>query len=57
MAFIVFTMFFSGGLIPAYLNVRELGLYDTRWALLLPGAVSAFNLIVMRTFFSLSLIV
>ncbi|QQZ59637.1 carbohydrate ABC transporter permease [Paenibacillus sonchi] len=51
MAFIVFTMFFSGGLIPAYLNVRELGLYDTRWALLLPGAVSAFNLIVMRTFF------
>lgn len=54
MAFIVFTMFFSGGLIPAYLNVRELGLYDTRWALLLPGAVSAFNLIVMRTFFSLS---
>ncbi|GIP33402.1 carbohydrate ABC transporter permease [Paenibacillus sp. J2TS4] len=51
MAFIVFTMFFSGGLIPAYLNIRELGLFDTRWALLLPGAVSAFNLIVMRTFF------
>lgn len=51
MAFIVFTMFFSGGLIPAYLNVRELGLFDTRWALLLPGAISAFNLIVMRTFF------
>jgi len=51
MAFIVFTMFFSGGLIPAYLNIRELGLYDTRWALLLPGGVSAFNLIVMRTFF------
>lgn len=51
MAMIVFTMFFSGGLIPAYLNVRDLGLYDTRWALLLPGAISAFNLIVMRTFF------
>ncbi|TLS52379.1 carbohydrate ABC transporter permease [Paenibacillus antri] len=51
MAFIVFTMFFSGGLIPSYLNVRELGLFDTRWALLLPGAISAFNLIVMRTFF------
>lgn len=51
MAFIVFTMFFSGGLIPAYLNIRELGLFDTRWALILPGAVNAFNLIVMRTFF------
>ncbi|MBD2843688.1 carbohydrate ABC transporter permease [Paenibacillus sp. IB182496] len=51
MAFIVFTMFFSGGLIPMYLNVRELGLYDTPWALLLPGAISAFNLVVMRTFF------
>ncbi|MFD0715785.1 carbohydrate ABC transporter permease [Paenibacillus sp. GCM10027626] len=51
MAFIVFTMFFSGGLIPGYLNIRDLGLYDTVWALLLPGAVSAFNLIVMRTFF------
>lgn len=51
MALIVFTMFFSGGLIPSYLNVRELGLYDTYWAILLPGAVSAFNLIVMRTFF------
>lgn len=51
MAFIVFTMFFSGGLIPAYLNIRDLGLFDTRWALLLPGAVNAFNLIVMRTFF------
>lgn len=51
MLFIVFTMFFSGGLIPMYLNVRDLGLFDTRWALLLPGAISAYNLIVMRTFF------
>lgn len=51
MMFIVFTMFFSGGLIPMYLNVRDLGLYDTRWAILLPTAISAYNLIVMRTFF------
>lgn len=51
MLFIVFTMFFSGGLIPIYLNVRDLGLFDTRWAILLPGAISAYNLIVMRTFF------
>lgn len=51
MLFIVFTMFFSGGLIPIYLNVRDLGLFDTRWAILLPSAISAYNLIVMRTFF------
>jgi putative aldouronate transport system permease protein len=51
MKIIVFTMFFSGGLIPYYLNVRNLGLFDTRWALIIPGAISAFNLIVMRTFF------
>lgn len=55
MGMIVFTMFFSGGLIPSYLNVRNLGLFDTRWALLLPGAISAFNLIVMRTFFQSSI--
>jgi len=51
MMFIVFTMFFSGGLIPMYLNVRDLGLFDSRWALILPTAISAYNLIVMRTFF------
>jgi len=51
MMFIVFTMFFSGGLIPEYLNVRDLGLYDSRWAIWLPSAISAYNLIVMRTFF------
>jgi len=51
MMFIVFTMFFSGGLIPIYLNVRDLGLFDSRWAILLPSAISAYNLIVMRTFF------
>ena len=51
MMFFVFTMFFSGGLIPEYLNVRDLGLYDTRWAILIPGAISVYNLIVMRTFF------
>ena len=39
--FIAFTMFFSGGLIPLFILVRKLGLYNTRWALILPGAVSA----------------
>ncbi|MDX8045544.1 carbohydrate ABC transporter permease [Gracilibacillus sp. S3-1-1] len=51
MFMIVFTMFFEGGLIPLYLLVGELNLIDTRWALILPTAVSAFNLIIMRTAF------
>jgi len=48
----LFTMFFSGGMIPLYLNVRDLGIYDTLWAVILPPAISAWNLIIMRTFFS-----
>ncbi|TDF95942.1 carbohydrate ABC transporter permease [Paenibacillus piri] len=51
MILIVFTMFFSGGLIPTYLNVRNLGLLDSAWAIILPSAVNTFNLIVMRTAF------
>jgi len=47
----VFTMFFSGGLIPYYLQVRSLGLADSRWALILPTAMSVYNLILMRTSF------
>ncbi len=49
---IVFTMLFSGGLIPTYLVVKEFGLIDTFWSLWLPGAVAPFYLIVMRSFFS-----
>lgn len=48
---IVFTMFFSGGLIPTFLLVRSLGLLDTRWAVLLPVAINTWNLIIMRTVF------
>lgn len=48
---IVFTMLFSGGMIPTFLVVRELGIMNTIWAMILPGAVSTWNLIVMRTFF------
>lgn len=48
---IVFTMLFSGGLIPTYLIVKEAGLIDTFWALIIPGAISAFNVIIMRSFF------
>lgn len=50
-----FTMFFSGGLIPTYLLIQDLKMYDTIWALVLPGAVSVYNLIVARTFFEVSI--
>jgi len=49
--FIVFTMFFSGGLVPGYLLVRKLGLINTRWAIVLPAGISTWNMIIMRTFF------
>ena len=52
MMMIVFTMFFSGGLIPTYLLVISLGLGNTLWALVLPSAISSFNLIIMRTYFN-----
>ena len=51
MFLIVFTMFFSGGIIPSYILIDKLGLMNTYFALLLPNAISAFNLIVMRTAF------
>ena len=46
---VMFTMFFGGGMIPAYLNVRSLGLYNTIWALVLPGALSVYNAIICKT--------
>ena len=48
---IIFTMYFSGGLIPSFLNVKDLGLMNTRWALILPGALSTYNMIIMKTAF------
>lgn len=51
MKIMVFTMFFNGGLIPAFIVVKALGLYNTIWALLLPGASNAFYIVMMRTFF------
>jgi multiple sugar transport system permease protein/putative aldouronate transport system permease protein len=46
-----FTMLFGGGMIPAYILIRNLGLLDTRWVMLLPGALSVWNMILARTFF------
>ncbi len=45
------TMYFGGGLIPTYLVVNGLGLVDTRWAMIIPGAVSIYNIIITRTYF------
>ncbi len=51
MRILVFTMMFSGGLIPNYLLVKNLGLINTSWSLWLPGLISVYNVIVMRTYF------
>jgi putative aldouronate transport system permease protein len=47
----VFTMFFHGGLIPNYILVKSLGLKNSIWAVILPGAISTYNMLVMKTFF------
>ena len=49
--YIMFTMYFSGGMIPGYLNIRELGLIDSFWVLILPGCLSTYNMILMKSFF------
>ena len=55
MGLYVFTMFFSGGLIPTFLTIQQVGLYNTFWVMVLPFSVSAYNIIVARTFFQNSL--
>lgn len=52
---IIFTMYFNGGLIPTYLLVRDLGMYNSMWAILIPGAITTFNLLVAKTFFENSI--
>lgn len=55
MSLFMVTMFFSGGMVPTYLVVKDLGLVNSMWALILPAATSVWNLIVCRTFFQSSL--
>lgn len=55
MLLILFTMYFSGGMIPTYLLVKDLGMYNSVWALLIPAAISTYNLIVAKTFFENSI--
>ena len=52
---ITFTMMFSGGLIPTYLLVKSLGMVNTRWALIIPGAIGVWNLIITRIFLQTSI--
>lgn len=52
MLLILFTMFFSGGMIPRFLLVEGMGMVDSRWAIILPTAVNTYNLIIMRTSFA-----
>lgn len=47
----IFTMIFSGGIIPTYLVIKSLGLINTYWALWLPGLVSTYNMLILRTYF------
>ena len=49
--FFAFTLFFSGGTIPTFLLVQKLGLYDSIWAMIIPGAMQIYNMIIMRTYF------
>ncbi len=51
----LFTMLFNGGIVPTYLIIKNLGLLDSMWAIVLPGAVSAWNIVIMRTFFQTSI--
>ncbi|MHA7964901.1 carbohydrate ABC transporter permease [Paenibacillus sp. CAU 1782] len=55
MLFLLFTLFFSGGMIPTYLLIRDLGMINTVWAMILPNAVSVVNIIIMRTYFQSAL--
>jgi putative aldouronate transport system permease protein len=55
MMMITFTLLFSGGLIPTYMVVREIGLIDTRWAVLIPNAIWVWQVIIARSFFQTSI--
>lgn len=55
MKYFIFTMYFSGGLIPLYIQVGQMGLYNTRWVLIILGMLSVYNMIITRTFFETSI--
>ena len=49
---ILFSMYFSGGMVPTYLNIKSLGLMDSLWSLIIPSAISTYNLLVLRSAFA-----
>lgn len=49
--FLIFTMFFGGGLVPTYLLIKNLGMLNTIWSIIVPGAVNVWNIILARTYF------
>lgn len=55
MIFLLITLFFHGGMIPTYLVVRDLGMVNTIWAMVIPNAVGLWNVIICRTFFQTSI--
>ena len=55
MSILLFTMLFSGGLIPTYMVVQDVGMLNTRWALLIPNAIGVWQVIIARTFFAHSI--
>jgi putative aldouronate transport system permease protein len=52
MTLIIFTMYFSGGIVPDYMLVKSLHLLDTMWVLVIPGSISVFNMIILKSFFT-----
>ena len=55
MGMMIITMFFTGGMIPTYITISNLGLLNTLWVMVLPGAISTYNVMIMRTFFTTSI--
>lgn len=55
MKYFIFTMYFSGGLIPMFIQINSMGLYNTRWVLIILGLMSVYNMIITRTFFESSI--
>ncbi|WJH35360.1 carbohydrate ABC transporter permease [Paenibacillus sp. CC-CFT747] len=51
MLYFLFTMFFSAGMIPGFLNIQRLGIYNTLWALILPGLMSVYYMLLVKSFF------
>lgn len=52
MIMILITMYFSGGMVPSFLLVRQLGMYNTLWSIIIPNAISTYNMILLRSYFT-----